>query len=77
MAMIKCPECGQSVSDSAQTCPHCGFALHKTPPYPNCGSYNVHTISNANKVAGALAFGILSAHNITSHYKCDDCGQKF
>lgn len=27
MAIIKCPECGGNVSDSAATCPHCGFSL--------------------------------------------------
>lgn len=25
MAIIKCPECGQSISDSAKFCPHCGY----------------------------------------------------
>lgn len=24
MALIKCPECGQEISDLARTCPHCG-----------------------------------------------------
>ena len=24
MALIKCPECGRDVSDSAITCPNCG-----------------------------------------------------
>jgi DNA-directed RNA polymerase subunit RPC12/RpoP len=27
MALIKCPECEKEVSDSAISCPHCGFAL--------------------------------------------------
>lgn len=27
MALIKCPECGGQVSDSATICPHCGFSL--------------------------------------------------
>lgn len=27
MALIQCPECRRSVSDSAMSCPHCGFAL--------------------------------------------------
>ena len=27
MALIKCPECGSSVSDKATTCPHCGVEL--------------------------------------------------
>lgn len=25
MALISCPECGNLLSDSAQTCPHCGY----------------------------------------------------
>jgi hypothetical protein len=27
MALIQCPECGKDVSDTADTCPHCGFLL--------------------------------------------------
>ena len=27
MAIIKCPECTQNVSDSAKSCPHCGFGV--------------------------------------------------
>lgn len=23
--LISCPECGRQISDSATTCPHCGF----------------------------------------------------
>lgn len=29
MSLIACPECKQSVSDQARTCPHCGFPLNK------------------------------------------------
>jgi len=25
MALIKCPECGNSISEHAPTCPHCGI----------------------------------------------------
>lgn len=28
--LIKCPECGKSVSDTAITCPNCGFAISNT-----------------------------------------------
>ncbi len=31
MALITCPQCGQSVSDSAMTCIHCGCKLKKEP----------------------------------------------
>lgn len=27
--LIKCPECGQSVSDTVDTCIHCGYAIAK------------------------------------------------
>lgn len=27
MALINCPECGKQVSDTANKCPHCGYAL--------------------------------------------------
>lgn len=27
MALISCPECGRSVSDTASGCPHCGYVL--------------------------------------------------
>jgi len=32
MALINCPECKNQVSDSAKTCPHCGFELIKDKP---------------------------------------------
>ena len=28
MALITCPECGQSISDKAASCPYCGLPLH-------------------------------------------------
>ena len=37
MALIKCPECGQEVSDKAPTCPHCGVQIAGKlvpPPVP-------------------------------------------
>jgi predicted RNA-binding Zn-ribbon protein involved in translation (DUF1610 family) len=31
MALIKCPECRHEVSDTAETCPHCGYRLKEKP----------------------------------------------
>ncbi len=31
MALIKCPECGQEVSDQAPVCVHCGYPLKQSP----------------------------------------------
>lgn len=32
MALIKCPECGSSISDKAEKCPHCGLPASYFPP---------------------------------------------
>ena len=32
MALIKCPECGNDVSTSADACPHCGFPMKNKQP---------------------------------------------
>ena len=29
MALIHCPECGKDVSDTAKTCPNCGYSIQK------------------------------------------------
>ena len=39
MAIIKCPECGQQISDKAPTCPHCGVEIAgKVTTCLRCGS---------------------------------------
>ena len=30
MALIKCPECGNQISDKATSCPHCGYPIAST-----------------------------------------------
>ena len=39
MALIKCPECGNEVSDKAETCIHCGCPIetNQTVTCPECG----------------------------------------
>ena len=32
MALIKCPECGNEVSDKAPACIHCGYPLQEQQP---------------------------------------------
>ena len=31
MALIKCPECGQMISDKAESCPKCGYQMQNSP----------------------------------------------
>ncbi len=42
MALIKCPECGQNVSTSAYSCPHCGYPLRPAEQKP--ASYTHQTV---------------------------------
>lgn len=28
MALVKCPECGKKISDTAPSCPHCGYEIN-------------------------------------------------
>lgn len=37
MPLIRCPECGNSVSDNARSCPRCGFAFTKMKFCKYCG----------------------------------------
>lgn len=32
MALIKCHECGQEISDNAKSCPHCGYKTENRKP---------------------------------------------
>ena len=36
MSLIECPECKQQISDTAPTCPHCGF-VQKSAPMESIG----------------------------------------
>lgn len=33
MALIKCPECSHEVSNTAKTCPNCGYAISEMQPF--------------------------------------------
>lgn len=37
MALIKCKECGNDISDKAACCPHCGVPVEKEIYCSNCG----------------------------------------
>lgn len=37
MALIKCTECGQMVSDKAESCPHCGAPIERKVKCEDCG----------------------------------------
>lgn len=37
MALVRCPECGKEISDSAKNCPGCGYAFNETKFCRFCG----------------------------------------
>ena len=65
MALIKCPECGNMVSENAVTCPKCGLSLKSTRPIrPNYVMNNRPVSSKSKTTAGLLALflGGLGVH---------------
>ncbi|UTG66809.1 zinc ribbon domain-containing protein (plasmid) [Elizabethkingia anophelis] len=50
--LINCPECNKEISDQANACPNCGYALKKTPK-PSQGCF-MQTLN-----AGCLIFVII------------------
>lgn len=60
--LIKCPECGKEVSDSAVNCVHCGYPLiHKKEEIPKAKKVkkNDGLIVAFNTVLGFLGFTML------------------
>lgn len=48
--MIKCPECGNNISDKATTCPHCGYPIN----IPNETEEKIVMSGVCNRVKSAL-----------------------
>lgn len=53
MAIIKCPECKNSISNQATACPHCGYT--KSKPKSNANNIGCGTI-----ILGIIVFAIFS-----------------
>jgi DNA-directed RNA polymerase subunit RPC12/RpoP len=45
MALIKCPECNQTVSNQAVACPHCGYGIARRP-VPQTPTYRPSSASD-------------------------------
>lgn len=61
MALIKCPECGKSISDKSDRCIHCGYPIYLETNNlseriicPYCGSKNFKSNSNCNNCGATL-----------------------
>ncbi len=77
MALIKCPDCGREVSDSAPTCPNCGRRIDTSVRCPKCGSTDTKVISGASKAVSVALWGVFAANKVMSKYQCNQCGHKF
>ena len=48
MALIKCPECGNSISDKAEKCPHCGMPSEYFSKQPVMDENRLGTVDYKN-----------------------------
>lgn len=59
MALIKCPECHHEVSDTAETCPHCGYRLmHQMQVIPK--AMKIYERDHKERQIGNVIGGIVS-----------------
>lgn len=90
MALIKCPECGQDVSDKADRCPHCGVNIAGMDDIVLCCPYCLSSrLDPVNKKfsAAKAALGYICVGNIgvlagaagidKEEFTCRSCGKKF
>ena len=61
MALIKCPECGNNVSDSAHRCPNCGYPMKDCRRKMTINA-NAKKVRDAIKSITSTISGKLSAH---------------
>lgn len=55
MALIKCPECKCQVSDTAESCPHCGYIISKSKGLKNSFIANMlAAVTNVVSLIGIL-----------------------
>lgn len=57
MALIRCPECHNDVSDQAPTCPHCGCPIKKETYYSTMEKNTIRQVNSELK--GKHMFGIV------------------
>ena len=90
MALIKCPECGNDVSDKAERCPHCGVSIASMFDIvlccPHCLSSRIDPVNKKFSAAKA-ALGYICVGNIgvlagaaginKEEFTCRTCGNRF
>lgn len=84
MALIKCPECGNQVSDKAASCPNCGCPVSDTTVQPNPSPYTQPQV-NAGKTGQFLitkegspsSFRLFSVDDTHVNLECRGCGKVY
>jgi len=63
MALIKCPECGQMISDQSSACIHCGYPLQKIQQVESKKMIKVH-VFRKGKFVGCAITNIVSVDGV-------------
>lgn len=59
MALIACPECKKEISDSAVTCPHCGYGISKQTSDTSSTEKKVTQLVETKRNTGNGIIGII------------------
>ena len=76
MALIKCEECGQMVSDKASACPHCGCPVKVPMVCPECGEAVTEGDSYCLKCGCPLNHNLQSQVEEQTNYSWEDDEEK-
>lgn len=75
MALIKCVECGNKISDSAEACPNCGFPMREYISYVNNEKKQIKErqiqLENERKKEQQK----IAEEQRIANTKCHECGQ--
>lgn len=66
MALTTCPECGKELSDQADECPHCGFAIRRLRVEATVKRYKRH---HAVWLVLFVVGAILTIRGISNHFE--------
>ena len=56
MALVKCIECGNLISNEAEKCPHCGIPFDSCFKCPECGSFIVYGDSKCSNCGCPIVY---------------------
>lgn len=72
--LIRCPECGEQISDQAGTCPHCGFRIDTLIRCPDCGKLVSPGTISCPGCGYPFSRDRTSSRNHVMPMTCPECG---